>query len=149
MLPELVDLRHRKPEVLEEYGLVDDEERFFNEHKEADITSLDENVERAENILKKATKGRLLHKEVTENYVTLGFSCSPDFKIPDTFKATQLHASLKEIDPEVSIRYDANTQLLMVAMDTSAVAVYKLNWTELVCNRATLWLAVYALSLFI
>lgn len=149
MLPELVDLRNRRPEALEEYGLGDDDESFFSEHKEADITSLDENVERAESILRRATKGRLLHKEVTKDFVTLGFSCGPSFHIPETFKATDLHASLKELDPEVSIRYDATTQLLMVVMDTSAVAIYKLNWTELLCNRATLWLAVYALSLFI
>lgn len=149
MLPELVDLRNRRTEVLEEYGLEDDEERFFTDDKQADITSLDANVERAESILKKATKGRLLHKEVSENTVTLGFSCGPAFHILDNFNATQLHSSLKEIDPEVSIRYDASTQLLMVSMDTASVAVYRLNWIELLCNKATLWLAVYALSLFI
>lgn len=149
MLPELVDLRNRRTEVLEEYGLEDDEERFFSEDKQADITSLDSNVERAESILKKATGGRLLNKEVTADTVTLGFSCGPSFRIPENFNATQLHSSLKEIDPEVGIRYDAYTQLLMVTMDTASVAVYHLNWTELFCNRATLWLAVYALSFFI
>lgn len=127
--------RRRVP--LDEFGLEDDNERFFNEDVEADITTLDHNAEIAIQMITKATGGRLLYKEFTDDRVKLGFTRRLKFD------EAKLLERLKTVDPGVGMSFDESSQLLLVYLDTHSIAVYKLSLREMLLNKATLWLALY------
>ncbi len=127
----------RRKVQLDEFGLSDDNERFFNEDVEADITTLDYNAEQAVSIVTKATGGRLLYKEFTEDRVKLGFTRRKPYD------EAKLLERLKTVDPGVGMSYDEKSQLLLVFLDTHSIAVYKLSWREMLVNKATLWLSCY------
>lgn len=136
--------RRGSPIRVDEFGLDDDQDRFFNDDEEADITSLDENVERTIKLVRQFTGGRCLHKTITEQASVLGFG-----RCKSRYDQAALLQQLKTVDPEVGMNWDQDTQLLMVTLNTSAIAVYRLSTRELLCNRATLWLALYALGLLL